>query len=80
MIPMPEEGEARDYCDRVQRRCKEYSDPILSPSVAVGIMMKENVEEDLADVFAEAEYAMFENKFEMKQDPVYQARLRRNFQ
>ncbi len=79
MIPTPEEGEARDYCDRVQRRCKEYNDPILSPSVAVGIMMKENVEEDLADVFAEAEYAMFENKFEMKQDPVYQARLRRNF-
>ena len=77
-IPMPEEGEAKSYMERIQSRCNNYIDNILSPSVAVGLMLKDNVEEKIADVFAEAEYKMFENKFEMKQNPAYQARLHRN--
>ena len=77
-IPMPEEGEAEGYRERIQSRCRDYVDPKLTPSVAVGLMYKSNVEETLEEVFAEAEYKMFENKFEMKQNPAYQARLRRN--
>lgn len=78
MIPVPEEGEAEAYMDNIQRRCQEYADTRLTPSVAVGIMYKSNVEEKLENVFAEAEYKMFENKFEMKQNPAYQARLHKN--
>lgn len=77
-IPMPEEDEAEEYGKRIQERCSHYTDIRLSPSVAVGLMYKGNVEEKLEDVFAEAEYRMFQNKYEMKQDPVYQARLHRN--
>lgn len=78
MIPVPEDGEAEAYMDNIQRRCQEYADTRLTPSVAVGIMYKSNVEEKLENVFAEAEYKMFENKFEMKQNPAYQARLHKN--
>lgn len=77
-IPSAEEGEAEAYAERVQRHCQEYVDDKLTPSVAMGIMYKSNVEEKLEDVFAEAEYKMFENKYEMKHDPVYQARLHKN--
>ncbi len=77
-IPSPEDGEAEDYMERVQRCCQEYVDTKLTPSAAVGIMYKSNVEEKLEDVFAEAEYQMFENKYEMKHNPAYQARLHRN--
>jgi len=78
MIPMPKEQEAELYGDKIQKRCREYTDIRLSPSVAVGIMYKSNVEEKLEEIFAEAQYKMFENKFEIKQNPVYQARLHRN--
>ena len=78
VIPMPEDGEAEDYMERIQTRCQEYVDTKLTPSVAVGIMYKSNVEEKLEEVFAEAEYKMFENKYEMKQNPAYQARLHKN--
>ncbi len=77
-IPVPEEGEAEGYMERIQSRCNEYADTKLTPSVAVGLMYKSNVEETLEEVFAEAEYKMFENKFEMKQNPAYQARLHKN--
>lgn len=78
MIPMPEDGEAEHYAECIQRRCREYTDVRLAPSAAVGVMYKSNVEEKLEDVFAEAQYKMFENKFEMKQNPAYQARLHKN--
>ena len=64
--------------ERIQKRCNDYVDTKLTPSVAVGLMYKSNVEEKLEDVFADAEYRMFENKFEIKQDPTYQARLHKN--
>ena len=78
IIPAPEDGEAEDYMERIQKRCNDYVDTKLTPSVAVGLMYKSNVEEKLEDVFADAEYRMFENKFEIKQDPTYQARLHKN--
>ena len=78
VIPLPEEDEVEDYVNQIKLSCEEYEDEILSPSIAVGVMMKTNVEEKLNDVFAEAEYKMFEDKFEMKQDSAYQARLHRN--
>ncbi len=77
MIPMPEENEASDYARAVQNACNEYVDKCLAPSVAVGIAVKENVEEFLSQVFSDAEYEMFENKMNMKKAPGYQERLRK---
>lgn len=77
MIPMPEDGEAVEYAKAVQNACNEYVDKCLAPSVAIGIAVKENVEEFLMQVFSDAEYEMFENKMNMKKSPGYQERLRK---
>ena len=77
MIPMPEDGEAVEYARAVQNACNEYVDKCLAPSVAIGIAVKENVEEFLSQIFSDAEYEMFENKMNMKKAPGYQERLRK---
>lgn len=75
LIAMPEDGEAEDYCRRVQQRCREFDDALLAPSIAVGIVYKQNVEESLSALVSDAEYAMLENKLEMKSAPGYRERL-----
>lgn len=80
LIPMAEDGEAEDYCSRVQAACIAYEDDIIAPSVACGIVYKTNVEEKLADVLPEAEYEMFNNKFEIKNAPGYRERLEKKKQ
>lgn len=77
-IPMAEDGEAEDYCRRVQEACVAYEeDAVLAPSVAVGIVYKTNVEERLSDKISDAEYEMFDNKLEIKNSPGYQERLKK---
>lgn len=81
LIPMAEEGEAEDYCSRVQKACSAYEeDPVLAPSVAAGIVYKTNVEERLWDRVSDAEYEMFNDKLKIKSTPGYQERLRRGIQ
>lgn len=75
LIPMAEDGEAEAYCERVQRACLAYEDKILAPSVACGVVYKTNVEEMIADKLDDAEYEMFNNKFEIKNAPGYRERL-----
>ena len=75
LIPMAEDGEAEDYCDRVQKACLNYEDSILAPSVACGLVYKTNVEEVLQNKLPDAEYEMFNNKFEVKNAPGYRERL-----
>ena len=75
IIPMPEEGECDAFCEAIRKACDEYEDPHLSPSVAIGYAMKENVEMSVDDMLADAEYAMFENKIEVKNAPGYYERL-----
>ncbi len=75
VIPMPADGEAEEYAARVKSVCEEFDDPHIAPSVAVGIAYKENVESDMSEVFSDAEYAMFEDKIEVKNAPGYRARL-----
>lgn len=75
LIPMAEDGEAEEYCKRVQEACLAYEDKILAPSVACGLVYKTNVEEQLADKLPDAEYEMFNNKFEVKNAPGYRERL-----
>lgn len=75
LIPIAEDGEAEDYCDRVQKACLNYEDPILAPSVACGLVYKTNVEEVLQDKLPDAEYEMFNNKFEVKNAAGYRERL-----
>ena len=75
LIPMAEEGEAEDYCNRVQSACLAYEDEILAPSVACGIVYKTNVEESIEEKLPDAEYEMFNNKFEIKNAPGYRERL-----
>ncbi len=77
LIPMAEDGEAEDYCRRVQNACQAYEDAVLAPSVAVGIVYKTNVEEHLLDKISDAEYEMFDNKLEIKNSPGYQERLKK---
>lgn len=77
LIPIPEDGEAEEYCGRVQQQCNDYEDACLSPSVACGIAYKTNLEEDIYDKISDAEYEMFENKFQIKNTPGYRERLTR---
>lgn len=80
LITMPEEGEAEEYCSRIQERCMEYEDALLSPSIAFGIVYKQNVEESLNTLLSDAEYVMLENKLEMKGSPDYLRRLRKGME
>lgn len=75
LLPLTEEEEAKAYCDSVQQACLSYEDERLAPSVAIGCVMKTNVEEGFREVFSDAEYVMFENKFELKNAPGYRERL-----
>ena len=75
LIPLVEDGEAESYCKEVQEACLHYEDAILAPSVACGFVHKTNVEEVIEDKLADAEYEMFNNKFEIKNSPGYRERL-----
>ncbi|MDE6404565.1 MAG: GGDEF domain-containing protein [Lachnospiraceae bacterium] len=75
LIPAAEEGEAEDYCQRVQQACLSFEDENLAPSVACGVVYKTNVEEMIEDKLDDAEYEMFNNKFEIKNAPGYRERL-----
>lgn len=75
LIPMADDGEAEDYCQRVQQACLSYEDKNLAPSVACGIVYKTNVEERIEDKLDDAEYEMFNNKFQIKNAPGYRERL-----
>lgn len=77
LIPMAEDGEAEAFASRIQDRCNSYEDAHLAPSVAVGIVYKTNIEEVLEDRLSDAEYEMFNNKFEIKNAPGYRERLER---
>lgn len=75
LIPMPEDGEAEAFAAHVQERCNSYEDGVLAPSVAIGIVYKTNIEETLEERLSDAEYEMFNNKFEIKNAPGYRERL-----
>lgn len=75
LIPMADDGEAEEYCERVQSSCLAYEDDIIAPSVACGIVYKTNVEEKIEEKLPDAEYEMFNNKFEIKNKPGYRERL-----
>ncbi len=77
LIPAAEDGEAEDYAARIQESCLTYEDSILAPSVAAGVVWKTNIEEALEDKLSDAEYEMFNNKFEIKNAPGYRERLER---
>lgn len=77
LLPLTEEDDAKAYCAKIQQACNEFEDERLAPSIAVGCMMRTNVEESFKDILSDAEYAMFENKFEIKNSPGYQERLRK---
>ena len=75
LIPLADDGEAERYCAEVQEVCMNYEDAVLAPSVACGVVYKTNVEEKIEDKLADAEYEMFNNKFEIKNAPGYRERL-----
>ena len=75
LIPLVEDGEAEDYCNRVQSRCNAFEDDKIAPSVACGYVFKTNVEQSVLDLLSDAEYEMFNNKFEIKNAPGYRERL-----
>lgn len=75
LLPLAEEDEAKDYCDSIQQACDSFEDDILAPSIAVGCVMRTNVEESFKNILSDAEYAMLENKFAIKNAPGYKERL-----
>ena len=75
IIPMALDGEAEEFVKDVFETCLYYEDSVLAPSVATGIQYKTNIEQSLDDLMSEAEYVMFENKFEVKSAPDYRKRL-----
>ncbi len=75
VIPMATEGEAEFFVQDVKDRCLHYEDDILAPSVAAGIVYKTNVEQSIETLMSDAEYAMFDDKFQTKNAPGYQERL-----
>ncbi len=75
LLPLAEEDAAKEYCDGIQRACERFEDAILAPSIAVGCVMRTNVEESFKNILSDAEYAMLENKFTMKNAPGYKERL-----
>lgn len=75
LIPLVEDGEAEDYCNRVQKSCEAFEDDIIAPSVACGYVFKTNVEQTVSELLSDAEYEMFNNKLEMKNAPGYRERL-----
>lgn len=75
LLPMIEEEEAREYCRKVQEACLTFEDSILAPSVAIGCVMKMNVDTSYKDAFSDAEYAMYEDKMMLKKSSGYRERL-----
>lgn len=75
LIPLVEEEEAQEYCRRVQSRCDAFEDDKIAPSVACGYVFKTNVEQSVLELLSDAEYEMFNNKFEIKNAPGYRERL-----
>lgn len=75
LLPLAEEDEARAYCDAIQQACDSFEDDRLAPSIAVGCVMRSNVEESFKNILSDAEYAMLENKFTIKNAPGYKERL-----
>ncbi len=75
LIPLVEDGEAEDYCSRVQKSCEVYEDDKIAPSVACGYVFKTNVEQTVSELLSDAEYEMFNNKLEIKNAPGYRERL-----
>lgn len=75
LLPLAEEDEAKAYCDAIQLACDSFEDEKLAPSIAVGCVMRTNVEESFKNILSDAEYAMLENKFAIKNAPGYRERL-----
>ncbi len=80
LLPLTEEDEAKDYCSKIQQACNQFEDDKLAPSIAVGCVMRTNVEESFKNILSDAEYGMLENKFEIKNAPGYRARLEKGIQ
>ena len=76
-LPIEDEAELTDYKEKIQRACEEFEDAILAPSIAVGYVVRTNVEEDFRKLFSEAEYEMLEDKFKVKGTAGYQERMRK---
>lgn len=75
LLPLAEEEEAHAYCQKIQQDCQAYEDEILAPSIAVGCVMKTNVEQSFKALLSDAEYEMLENKLQIKKAPGYRERL-----
>lgn len=75
LLPLVEEDEARRYCDSIQEACECFEDEKLVPSIAVGCVIHINVEQSYRDALSDAEYAMFENKFAIKNAPGYREKI-----
>ncbi len=80
VIPMALEGEAEEFVRKVKDNANSFDDEILAPSVAAGIVYKTNIEQKIDDLWSDAEYEMFSDKYETKNSQEYKDRLvRKNY-
>ena len=77
LIPYAREGEAQDYVNRIQAKANAFEDARIAPSIACGIALKTNVEEKITELLSDAEYEMFNDKFEIKNAAAYEERLKK---
>lgn len=75
LIPLCEDEEAATYADAIRKACLDCDDAQFAPSVAIGYVVKTNVEQKLSDLLSDAEYEMFDNKFAVKNAAGYRERL-----
>jgi len=75
LIPMAEKDEAEQYCKNVQTACNHIVDEKIAPSVACGVVIRTNVEQSIEQLYSDAEYEMFQNKFDIKNAAGYKERL-----
>lgn len=77
LLPNAEEADIVNYKEKIQEACDSFEDDIIAPSIAVGYVIRTNVEEDFKALFSDAEYEMLENKYQIKNSKGYQERLRK---
>lgn len=75
LIPMADDGETEDYIRRIKEKCDGFQDDKLTPSIACGMVIKTNVEQKIKELLSDAEYEMFEDKFNIKNAAGYRERL-----
>ena len=68
LLPKTNQKEAGKIIERIESRCRETENEKIAVSLAVGSAVKEKAEENLIDVFEQADERMYEQKMSKSRD------------